>query len=48
MMGSALPANIRIEARLDADGDVVTKSGDPVGVLDGVAAGTSNAKIVIR
>lgn len=48
MMGSGLPAKMRLEARIDADGDVVTKAGDPVGVQDGLAAGTSSAKIVIR
>lgn len=42
MMGQALPALLRIEARLDADGDAKTKgANDLVAFHDGVAAGTS-------
>jgi hypothetical protein len=42
MMGQPLPAKMRIEARLDADGDVVTKNpGEPFGVKDGVVSGST-------
>jgi cytochrome c-type biogenesis protein CcmH len=42
MMGQPLPAKMRIEARLDTDGDVVTKSpNEPYGVQDGVATGST-------
>jgi len=41
MMGQPLPATIRIEARLDSDGDAMTKNpSDPHAVQDGVAAGS--------
>jgi tetratricopeptide (TPR) repeat protein len=42
MMGQPLPAKMRIEARIDSDGDPMTKDPkDPSGVLDGVVAGQS-------
>jgi tetratricopeptide (TPR) repeat protein len=42
MMGQALPGVLRIEARLDADGDAKTKGpNDFVAAQDGVAAGAS-------
>jgi len=42
MMGGALPANVRVEARLDADGNAMTKDpADPKASQDNVAAGTS-------
>jgi hypothetical protein len=42
MMGQPLPAKMRIEARIDSDGDPLTKDPkDPSGVLDGVVAGQS-------
>ena len=42
MMGQPLPATMRIEARLDSDGNATTKTpGDPSAVQDGVAAGSS-------
>jgi len=41
MMGQPLPATIRIEARLDSDGDAMTKNpSDPHAVQDGVPAGS--------
>src|SRR4051812_49135080 len=44
MMGQPLPATVRIEARLDSDGDAMTKSpSDPHAVQDGVA--TNGAKV---
>ncbi len=40
MMGQSLPATFRIEARLDADGDPLTKPPtDPAAMQDGVAPG---------
>jgi cytochrome c-type biogenesis protein CcmH/NrfG len=42
MMGQPLPQKMRIEARIDSDGDPLTKDPkDPSGVLDGVVAGQS-------
>lgn len=47
MMGQALPARMRIEARVDSDGDPLTKDpNDPVAVLDGVAMGQSISLIL--
>jgi len=44
MMGQPLPATIRIEARIDSDGDPLTKNpSDPHAVQDGVA--TNGAKV---
>jgi tetratricopeptide (TPR) repeat protein len=42
MMGQPLPPRVRLEARLDSDGNAMTKDpNDPVVVQDGVALGTS-------
>ena len=42
MMGQPLPKSARVEARLDADGNVMTRdAGDPVDAKDGVALGSS-------
>ncbi|HUP50190.1 MAG TPA: tetratricopeptide repeat protein [Thermoanaerobaculia bacterium] len=42
MMGQPLPARMRIDARLDSDGDAATRHpNDPSGAQDGVAAGSS-------
>ena len=42
MMGQPLPAKMRIEARIDSDGDPLTKDPkDPSAFVDGVAAGAS-------
>jgi tetratricopeptide (TPR) repeat protein len=48
MAGTALPAKVRVEARVDSDGDVTTKTGDPVGAIDGLAVGSKDAAIVIK
>jgi tetratricopeptide (TPR) repeat protein len=41
MMGQPLPAKIRLEVRLDTDGDAATKSpDDPTAVQEGVSGGT--------
>ncbi len=42
MMGQPLPPRVRLEARLDSDGNAMTKDpGDPDAVQDGVALGSS-------
>ncbi|HEX7420200.1 MAG TPA: hypothetical protein VF505_09960 [Thermoanaerobaculia bacterium] len=42
MMGQPLPPRVRLEARIDADGNAMTKDpSDPVGVQDGVALGAT-------
>jgi cytochrome c-type biogenesis protein CcmH len=42
MMGQPLPASFRLEARLDTDGDAMTKNPtDPKALQDGVTAGSS-------
>jgi cytochrome c-type biogenesis protein CcmH len=42
MMGQPLPAKVRIEARLDADGNPLTKdANDPKAAADGVAVGSA-------
>ena len=48
MAGTPLPAKVRVEARIDSDGDVTTKTGDPVGSLDGLAVNSKDASIVIK
>jgi len=46
MMGGVFPATVRLEARLDSDGDAgTTETGDPKAIADGVPAG---AKLVMR
>lgn len=48
MMGQPLPARVRIEARLDSDGDAATKDpSDPAGIQDAVALG-STLKISLK
>jgi tetratricopeptide (TPR) repeat protein len=48
MMGQPLPATMRIEARLDSDGDAMTRNAaDPSAVQDGVAAG-SEIRLALR
>lgn len=47
MMGQPLPEKIRIEARLDSDGDAMTKNpSDPKAEQDGVAVGGSVALVL--
>jgi len=42
MMGQSLPASFRLEARLDADGDAMTKTAsDPSAMQEGVAPGAT-------
>lgn len=48
MMGQPLPAQVRIEARLDSDGDAASKSPtDPFAAVDGATAGSS-IKLVLK
>ena len=48
MMGGELPETARIEARVDSDGNVMTRDpADPVAVLDEVPLGTANIELVL-
>jgi len=49
MMGQPLPATVRIEARLDSDGDAMTKNpSDPHAVQDGVATNGTKVNLVLK
>jgi cytochrome c-type biogenesis protein CcmH len=49
MMGQPLPATVRIEARLDSDGDAMTRNpSDPHAVQDGVATNGTKVKLVLK
>jgi len=49
MMGQPLPATIRIEARLDSDGDAMTKNpSDPHAVQDGVTTNGGKVGLVLK
>jgi len=49
MMGQPLPATIRIEARLDSDGDAMTKNpSDPHAVQDGVATNGGKVSLALQ
>jgi tetratricopeptide (TPR) repeat protein len=49
MMGDALPDRMKLEARVDLDGNVMTRdAGAPTGELDDVARGSSGVTIVLR
>jgi hypothetical protein len=48
MMGTPLPSALRIEARLDSDGDVITRDpSDPFAFTDNVNAGAA-VKLILR
>jgi cytochrome c-type biogenesis protein CcmH len=48
MMGQPLPPRVRLEARIDSDGNPLTKDpNDPVGVQDGVALGAT-VRLVLK
>ena len=48
MMGQPLPERVRIEARLDSDGDAATRNpADPSGAQDPVALGSA-LKITLK
>jgi Tfp pilus assembly protein PilF len=49
MMGQPLPASIRLEARLDSDGDAMTKNpSDPHAMQDGVATNGGKVGLVLK
>ena len=49
MMGQPLPAHARVEARVDSDGDPLTRAAtDPSARLDDVATGSSNLRLALR
>lgn len=49
MQGRPFPARARIEARIDSDGNPITRDpSDPVGIVDGVAPGASDVRIVLK
>jgi hypothetical protein len=49
MMGQPLPRRARLEARVDSDGDPLTRAaGDPSARLDDVPAGSSGLRLVLR
>ena len=49
MMGQPLPATVRIEARLDSDGDAMTKNpSDPHAAQDGVATNGGKVALVLK
>jgi len=49
MMGQPLPASIRIEARLDSDGDAMTKNAsDPHAMQDGVATNGTKVTLALK
>lgn len=49
MTGQTLPDDLLVEARIDADGDPITRPPtDPYGRADRVAAGTKNVKVVLK
>jgi tetratricopeptide (TPR) repeat protein len=49
MMGQPLPATVRIEARLDSDGDAMTKNpSDPHAAQDGVATNGTKVSLALQ
>jgi len=49
MMGQPLPATVRIEARLDSDGDAMTKNpSDPHAAQDGVATNGARVSLALQ
>lgn len=49
MTGAPLPDSLRIEARVDSDGDAATKDpSDPKGTLEGVALGSGGLKLLLK
>lgn len=48
MMGQPLPERMRIDARLDRDGDPLTKEGDPSASLDVVAVGAADVVLPLQ
>jgi cytochrome c-type biogenesis protein CcmH len=49
MMGQALPSRVRLEARVDTDGDPMSRDpSDPVASADDVPIGTTDVRLVLR
>lgn len=49
MMGQDLPERLRIEARIDSDGNALTRAeNEPVAILDDVPLGTASLRLVLR
>jgi len=49
MMGQSLPDRMRVEARVDGDGDPMTRDpADPVGSADDVRVGATGVRLVLR
>jgi len=49
MLGQELPESVSIDARLDPDGDPLTRSpSDPAARLDGVKLGTTGLRLVLK
>jgi hypothetical protein len=49
MAGEPLPDPLRIEARVDSDGNAMTRDpGDPTAVEDGVRRGATGLRLVLR
>jgi cytochrome c-type biogenesis protein CcmH len=49
MMGQALPDKVRVDARVDADGDPLSRDpSDPSASADGVALGTTGLRLILR
>ena len=49
MMGEALPNPMRIEARVDSDGNAMTHdASDPKASIDGVSPGAKIVKLVLQ
>jgi len=49
MMGQALPARLRVEARIDSDGDPMTKEpADATGAIESATLGTGNLRLLLR
>jgi hypothetical protein len=48
MMGQALPDRVRLDARMDSDGDPMTRDpADPSGSADGVRLGATGVRVVL-
>ena len=49
MLGQELPETVSIDARLDPDGDPLTRSPtDPAARIDGVKLGTTGLRLVLK
>ncbi len=49
MMGDELPDRMRIEIRVDLDGNAMTRdAGAPEGLLEDIASGSSDVRVVLK